>query len=53
MTIQELYDKYKHLDIILSDPVWMREEENQEGQLINHVLFDMWKTIKETITGRE
>jgi len=41
MTIQEVYEKYAHLDHLLSDPQWLADGGLQQG-----VLFDLWQTVK-------
>jgi hypothetical protein len=43
MKLQEVYEKYKHLDIVLSDPIG----ESFEWTLIR----DLWMAIKEHMEG--
>lgn len=45
MSIQEVYEKYKHLDELLSDKEWLG------GSQINQILFDLWQAIKKEIEG--
>lgn len=40
MTIQEVYEKYKHLDICLSDKEWVGDNFKYS------ILYDLWQTIK-------
>ena len=47
MTVEEIYDKYQHFDVILSDKEWLQVDDNGEGKLINFILYDLWKCIKE------
>jgi hypothetical protein len=42
MTIQEVYEKYKHLDKILTDLEYLGYEE-----LRDEMLGDLWKTVKD------
>lgn len=46
MTIQEVWEKYRHLDVLFSDPVWMQEDDN----LIRNTLFDVWTAVKDAVT---
>lgn len=45
MSIQETYEKFKHLDGVLSHPV--------EGEPISKVARDLWLAIKETAQQSE
>lgn len=45
MTIQEVYNKYKHLDHLLNDKEWLCPI-GSEINLKNHILYDCWKAIK-------
>jgi hypothetical protein len=40
MTITEVYNKYKHLDRLLSDEQWIADS------LQGRILFDLWQAIK-------
>lgn len=40
MTIQEAYEKYKHLDACLSDKEWVGHNFKYS------ILYDLWQTIK-------
>ncbi len=41
MTILEVYEEYKHLDHLLSDPTWV-----ECGGISGHMLGDFWGAIK-------
>ena len=41
MTIQEVFEQYKHLDKLLSDREWVGEN------LKDQVTFDLWQSVKE------
>ena len=41
MTIKEVYEKYKHLDHLLTDKKWLSEDFN------GYMIFDFWEAIKE------
>ena len=47
MTIREIYEKFKHLDKVLSDPAWI-----DGANPIYQVAQDMWKAIKEEVEGK-
>lgn len=47
MNLIEIYEKFKHLDPILSDKRWL--ELDEEGNLTNQILFDLWQAIKEEV----
>ena len=40
MTILQVYERYKHLDQLLSDPVWL------PGNTLGKIINDLWETIK-------
>ena len=40
MTLKETYDKYKHLDHLLSDKEWLADD------LQHMILYDLWQAIK-------
>ena len=44
--IREAWEKYKHLDILLSDEEWMIEAGHTMAPQ-RKCLFDCWKAIKE------
>lgn len=42
-----LYERTKHLDAVLSDPVWTQDEWEDDDTLgLHHVLYDCWRAIK-------
>ena len=41
MTIKECYEKFKHLDIVISDAEWIGADPKLD------ILRDMWLAIKE------
>jgi len=43
MVIQEVYEKFKHLDQLLSDKEWLGLTNN----LLYAILYDLWQAIKE------
>ena len=45
MTLQEIYEKYKHLDACLSDTAWC----NAEGAAIYGIAGEMWREIKREV----
>ena len=45
MTLQEIYEKYKHLDACLSDTAWC----NAEGAAIYGIAGEMWRAIKREV----
>lgn len=47
MDIKSVYEKYKHLDDLLSDERWMNLSE-QEGQsrILDQILYDLWQAIR-------
>jgi len=42
MTIQEVYEKFKHLDQSLSDKEWLKQ-----GDILDRILYELWQAIKE------
>jgi len=40
MTIQGIYEEYKHLDYLLSDKKWFPDTQ------VGKILYDLWQTIK-------
>ena len=44
--IREAWDHFKHLDSLLSDESWMKDEEHPMTPQ-RHCLYDCWMAIKE------
>ena len=42
MTIQEVYEKYKHLDKLLCNPRWGNLDEG----FLMYLLYNFWQAIK-------
>ena len=42
--IQAVYEKYRHLDQLLSDAVWTRDNIGDDVRL--SILYDLWQAIK-------
>lgn len=52
--IKQIYERYKHLDMILSDPAWTHDEWEDDTELgLHHVLYDCWQAIKVAMEERE
>jgi hypothetical protein len=49
MTIKEVYEKYSHLDQLLSDEDWL----DIKGNIKNTMLFEFWQVIKEEALNRD
>jgi len=49
MTIKEVYERFKHLDPILSNPYW-GEKDNDSSLKIMH---EFWQAIKAEARGEE
>lgn len=47
LKIEQVYEKYKHLDILLSD------EQLIEGNFITYICHELWKAIKVDVEERE
>jgi hypothetical protein len=45
MTIREVYERYKHLDALLSDEA--------KGTRRDQVLYDLWQAVKQEVEGQE
>ena len=43
--IQKAWERFKHLDVLLSDEEWMKEEGHPMTPQ-RHCLFDLWQAIK-------
>ena len=41
MTIHDVYEQYKYLDGLISDPTWL-----ECGDIKSHMLLDFWGAIK-------
>jgi hypothetical protein len=52
--IQAVYEKYKHLDAILSDARWLVDDLGGCGdvQLLQRTLYDCWQAIKAHVEER-
>lgn len=48
MTIQEVYKKWKHLDVLLSDPAWMNDEAEKFWNV--DLDYDLWQAVKAEAT---
>lgn len=46
--LKETYDRYKHLDDCLSDPIWCAD-----GPAIYSVAGELWRAIKNEVEGRK
>ncbi len=44
-TICDAYERYKHLDTLLSDTVWLTDD-NGRPNLTHQVLHDLWEAVK-------
>lgn len=47
MTIKEVYEKYKHLDKLLCDEIWLGTDKDDDGHCLRIMLSDCWQAIKE------
>jgi hypothetical protein len=47
--LDEVYERYKHLDTCLSDPEWC---ESGEGSPIYTIAGEMWRAIKSAREGQ-
>ena len=45
--IKIVYERFKHLDLVLSDPVMMNEDDNP----IHKTCYELWKAIKKHLGG--
>ena len=53
-TIRTIYDRYRHLNAVLSDPRWTQDEWGDDAELrLHHVLYDCWYAIKTACEGKE
>ena len=43
MTIESVYEQYKHLDKLLSDETWL------PGTIQARILFDLWSAVREAM----
>jgi hypothetical protein len=47
--LDEVYERYKHLDHLLSDPEWC---ESGDGEPIYAIAGEMWRAIKAAREGQ-
>ena len=47
MNIQEAYNKFKHLDDLLSDRRWLKGED-----LASYVLYELWQAVKDEVENQ-
>lgn len=47
--ILDVWEQYRHLDILLSDEAWMTEEGHAMSPQ-RRCLYDLWKAIKKVVT---
>lgn len=47
LTIDEIWEKWRHLDHLLSDRDWIGDNPRQE------ILYDLWQAVKWKITRKE
>jgi len=45
--LDEVYEKFKHLDTALSDTAWCKKDDADEGAFIHWIAGEMWRAIKE------
>jgi hypothetical protein len=48
--ILRVWERYKHLDILLSDEEWMKDKD-QPMSPQRRCLYDCWKAIKMAVEG--
>lgn len=48
MTLEEVYEKYKHLDSLLSDEEWFGLGHTAPISL--YILYDLWLAVKKAVT---
>lgn len=46
---KEVYERFKHLDILFSDPVWMGIDDDNEGAVFRDTLYELWKALKKLV----
>ena len=44
-TICNVYDRYKHLETLLSDTVWLTDDDGRPD-LTHQILHDLWAAVK-------
>ena len=50
MTLQSVFEQYKHLDNLLSDREWLfRPDEDGHVDALMLILYDCWEAIKEEL----
>lgn len=47
--IKEVYERFKHLDVLFSDLEWVKGDD-EEGWQIRSSLYEMWQAIKNANT---
>ncbi len=53
MKVNDVYEKYKHLDKVLSDKFLMcMKDENDEFHIFRVMLYELWQTIKSDMQER-
>lgn len=45
--IKLVYEKFKHLDQLFSDKIWLDTDDYSDGYALRCALYDMWEAIKE------
>ena len=51
--IKAVYERYKHLDAVLSDPVRLIDKWRDEaGLVLHHVIYDCWQAICKAMEDR-
>jgi hypothetical protein len=54
MTIREVYERYKHLDHLLSDDQWIIGEDDDRASLTyRRMVYEMWGAIRAEIERME
>jgi hypothetical protein len=54
MTIREVYERYKHLDHLLSDDQWLIGEDDDRASLTyRRMVYEMWGAIRAEIERME
>ncbi len=46
--ILEVYERFKHLDTLLSDESWMFDDDQPKSPM-RHYLYDLWAAIKQAV----
>jgi hypothetical protein len=45
--IKKVYERFKHLDVLFSDPTWLNDDDK-----LHDSLFEMWQAIKDFNTRK-